>query len=345
MLVFERSPIRLTSPEYPRAKVLLAYTGGTIGMVRSPSGSFVPFSLSAIKGRMPELDLLGVEVDMYSLEEPIDSSDATPTFWAVVADLIAKHYYDYDGFVVLHGTDTMAYTASALSFMFEELAKPVVLTGAQLPLGVPRNDARANLLSAIEIAADGEVPEVCIYFNGLLLRGNRSKKVESFGFSAFESRNFPPLAKAGTSIAYHRSLIRPKSGLPFCHRTAMDESVGVLKVFPGLSRRYLEGFLGMDGLRGVVVESFGSGNLPSSQWFLEALATASAKGMVIVNVTQCLAGRVSHGDYANSSKLDDAGVWSGGDMTTEAALTKLMYLLANHLEVSLISKNLRGEMS
>lgn len=316
-----------------------------------------PFDFSQISDEVPEINRFGYTIDTYSFDPVIDSSDAKPEFWARIANVIKDNYDSYDGFVVLHGTDTMAYSASALSFMLEGLRKSVIFTGSQLPIGMLRTDGRENLISAIELAAmkddNGEpmVPEVCICFENKLFRGNRTTKYNSENFSAFSSPNYPILADIGIHIRYDRNAIHsflPEEG-EFKVNTAMDTNVAILKIFPGMTESYVDSVLSAKGLRAVVLETFGSGNAPSLPWFLEKIRRCTARGVVIVNVTQCQRGSVNMGTYANGAILEEAGVISGQDITTESALTKLFHLLGCHSDAESVKKGmespLRGEIS
>lgn len=315
--------------------VLVIYTGGTFGMVYDPQADqLIPFDFERVTERLPELLRFDFTITLLTLPNIIDSSNMTPAVWVELARLIETQYDQYDSFVILHGTDTMAYTASALSFMLGGLNKPVILTGAQLPIGAPRTDARENFITALEIAAAMDanglptVPEVCIYFNSLLLRGNRASKQESVQFNAFSSENYPHLATAGVSIDYNRPYIRPcQPGQTLQIRTALDPNVTILKLFPGITQPVVESILGIPTLRGVVLETFGAGNAPTDDWFLDALRSAINRGVLIVNVSQCEGGRVTQGRYQTSKQLEQIGVVSGADITTEAAITKLMVLL------------------
>ncbi|GAB3751460.1 asparaginase [Spirosoma pomorum] len=293
----------------------------------------VPFDFERVSERLPELGRLNFAITLLTMPTIIDSSNMTPAVWIELAQLIQKYYEQYDSFVILHGTDTMSYTASALSFMLTGLNKPVILTGAQLPIGMARTDARENFITALEIAAAQEngqplVPEVCVYFNSHLLRGNRSTKQESVQFNAFVSENYPDLATAGVSIAYNRPFIQPY--LPeqsLRTRTALDPNVTILKLFPGIPRAVVESILHIPGLRAVVLETYGAGNAPTDGWFLDTLKRIIAQGIIIFNVSQCEGGRVTQGRYQTSKMLEQIGVISGADITTEAAVTKLMVLL------------------
>lgn len=336
----------------------MIYTGGTIGMKHDPKDQTLkPFDFSQILGEVPELGKYALRVDSYTFDPLIDSSDVEPSLWQSLATLIKDRYEDYDGFVILHGTDTMAYSASALSFMLENLAKPVIFTGSQLPIGVPRTDGKENLISAVEIAAakDPEghplVPEVCIFFDSLLLRGNRSTKVSSEEFRAFRSPGFPALAEAGISIKYNRqAILKPESwSAPLRVSTSLDTRVSILKIHPGITPQVMRHLLCGDETRAVLLETYGSGNAPSGQWFLDIVNEAAAMGKVLMNVTQCLSGSVNMGLYATGKALERAGVVSGLDSTTEGALAKLFYLMGksddNDLVKARLAENLKGEIS
>ena len=337
--------------------MLLIYTGGTIGMKEDPAdGTLRPFDFSGILEEVPELRKFAVKIDSYTFNPLIDSSDVEPSLWQALARLIRDRYDDYDGFVVLHGTDTMAYSASALSFMLENLGKPVVFTGSQLPIGKLRTDGKENLISAVEIAAAKDshrhpmVPEVSICFNAQLLRGNRSVKVNATGFDAFKSPNYPPLATAGISIKYNNSFIhygydRRKE---FAIHTMLDTRVSVLKLHPGITEQAVRDILLGGGSRAVILETYGSGNAPCRPWFL-AIVRDACKSKILLNVTQCQSGDVDMDIYATGRALKDAGVICGHDITTEAALGKLFYLMGRHEDntqvKSLLEKNLKGEIS
>lgn len=337
------------------SKVLLISTGGTITMVRDKNtDALVPADLETFKAYMPELFVGNVAVDIQAFAPLIDSSDIGPDSWRQMAQMVVDRYDAYDGFVILHGTDTMSYSASALSFMLENLGKPVVFTGSQLPVGVLRSDAKENLLTAIEIAAakdeDGNptVPEVAIYFEDRLFRANRTTKRNAEHFSAFNSYNYPPLAKAGVHITYFPHLVRYNNPQrPLKLHTQFDTNVAVLKLFPGIRPSIVRALLHTRGLKGVVLETFGAGNAPSDQWLYRELKAAVDKGIIIVNKTQCNTGSVEMGLYAVSLNLMKAGVLSGYDITTEALLTKMMLLLGEQPENArdLITKDLCGEMT
>lgn len=332
--------------------ILVIYTGGTIGMVKDKkTGALYPFDMKKIYEALPVLKELDCVIDTIQFNPIIDSSDMRSEVWIRLADLIKTEYEKYDGFVVLHGTDTMSYTASALSFLLENLAKPVIITGSQLPLGMIRTDGRENIISAVEIAANDNVciPEVCIFFENKLFRGNRTTKINAEHFEAFYSGNYPSLAKVGINISYKQHLIHKTDNKTLKVYDKMCEDVAIIKVHPSLQKEHLNTFLSMPSLKGVILETYGSGNAPTSDWFLDAIKKAINKGIYVLNVTQCKAGSVVMGHYEASTALLEMGVISGGDITTEAALAKMMFVLGNYTEDSAIKKmlntNLRGEIS
>jgi len=341
-----------------KRSILLIYTGGTIGMKQDPDTlALKPFDFGQILKEVPELRKFGYTIDNVSFNPIIDSSDVKTDVWVEIARIIQSNYNGYDGFVVLHGTDTMAYSASALSFMLRDLEKPVIFTGSQLPIGMLRTDGRENLISSIEIAAAQDshghavVPEVCIYFENRLFRGNRTTKYNAEDFRAFRSANCPLLAEVGIHIRYNTQFIRyPKAwGRPLSIHTDLDTRVVILKIFPGITREYVEAILGMGNLKAIVLETYGSGNSLSDTWFLDALSNFDRSKGVIVNVTQCQAGSVDMSAYANGAILKNAGVIGGYDITVESALTKLFILLGeysdNEMVKRMMSENLRGEIS
>ena len=340
----------------PQSSVLLIYTGGTIGMKEDPEDRTLrPFDFSSLEDEVPEMRKFDFGVDALTFDPLIDSSDIEPSMWQKLALIIRDNYDRYDGFVVLHGTDTMAYSAAALSFMLEGLAKPVVFTGSQLPVGRLRTDGKENLVSAVEIAGAKlpggapAVPEVSIYFNSLLLRGNRSTKVDADGFEAFRSPNFPPLAQAGLDIRYNTdAILKPAPGGLKVH-CGLDTRVSILKVHPGITEQVVRDILLGAATRAVILETFGCGNAPSRGWFLDIVRESCGQGKILLNVTQCLRGTVNMDLYATGRALKSAGVLSGSDITLEGALGKLFFLMGesndNEYVKGLLEKNLRGEIT
>ena len=343
--------------ENKRPQVLLIYTGGTIGMIRNPeTGALENFDFDHLLDEVPELRRFDYDISTYTFQPPIDSSDMGLEHWARLVGIIERNYALFDGFVILHGTDTMAYTASALSFMLENLGKPVILTGSQLPIGMLRTDGKENLISAIEIAAakrqDGEpmVPEVCIYFKEKLMRGNRTTKINSEQFNAFRSFNYPELATAGIHIRYNTQAIRrPDPARPFKAHYLVDPNVVVLTLFPGIQQNLVHAVLNIPSLKAVVLRTFGAGNAPQLKWLKEELKAASESGILVVNITQCQSGSVHMGLYETSLPLLDAGVVSGYDSTPECAIAKLMFLLGHKLPLArlreMMNSSLAGEIT
>ena len=338
-------------------KVLLIYTGGTIGMGHNRrTGALEPLDFSHLVDNVPEFKLIPTEVDTYQFDPPIDSSDMTPLRWKQLLRIVSDRYDDYDGFVILHGTDTMSYTASALSFMFGNLTKPIILTGSQLPIGQLRTDGKENLMTSIELASahhkDGTpmVPEVCIYFSGHLLRGNRSTKQNADEFNAFDSFNYPHLCEAGVNFTFdeHR-ILKPDFTQPMTPHLELDNNVIIFSLFPGIEEHLIRHVLDAPELRSIVMRSYGSGNAPQQPWLMNLLRKASERNVVVVNISQCISGQVEMNRYDTGYQLKDAGVISGYDSTVEAAVTKLMHLQAKSDDADYIrrkmSQSIAGEIT
>jgi len=338
-------------------KILLVYTGGTIGMVKDfKTGALRTFNFDKLLKHIPEINHLNCIVKSISFEEPIDSSNMNILNWVSLAEIIETNYHDFDGFVVLHGSDTMSYTASAISFMFENLSKPIIFTGSQLPIGDLRTDAKENLITSIQIASSQEhekpvISEVCLYFEYKLYRANRTTKINAEHFEAFESLNFPPLGESGVHLKFSKHLLfKPEIfNKPLKVRKKLDNNIVILKIFPGITRAVVETILSIKNLKGVVVETYGSGNAPTEAWFVDLLKKTIKKGVYIINVTQCIGGSVILGHYETSEHLKKIGIINGKDITTESALAKLMYLLGQNIPKSEFKATfeapLRGEMS
>ena len=338
-----------------KSNILLIYTGGTIGMVKDyDSGSLKAFDFKTLMKNIPELNQLDCSIDSVSFKSPLDSSNMNPSHWVRIAELIEDNYPKYDGFVVLHGSDTMSYTASALSFMLENLTKPVIFTGSQLPIGDLRTDAKENLITSIQIAAQQEkgrpvIQEVGLYFEYKLYRANRTTKINAEHFQAFDSPNYPPLAESGVHLkVYNEYLLKPKASKKLKVHKHMDTNVAILKMFPGLNESVLNSVLNIPDLKALVLETYGAGNAPTEKWLLKSLEKAIGRNLHLVNVTQCSGGSVIMGQYETSKALMQMQVINGKDITTEAAIAKLMYLLGDKVSPKLFKTifetSLRGEM-
>mgnify|MGYP001197406615 CR=1 FL=1 len=328
-------------------RILLIYTGGTIGMIRNKiNNKLIPFTLESLLLSVPELQNDDVNIEYESIEDPIDSSNMNIKIWVEIADLIYKNHNEFNGFVILHGTDTMSYTASVLSFMLENINKPVILTGSQIPIGVRRTDAKENLITAIEIAGIEKINEVCIYFENQLFRGNRTTKINTEDFEAFKSPNYPLLAEVGVQIKFNNTQLKKSNKKLIVHRN-LSNDIAILKLYPGIKLEVIE--LIMKSVKGVVIESFGAGNAINDPGLVKLFENMIQQGKILINVSQCIHGNIISGEYESSAPFENKDIINGKDITTEAAVTKLMYLLGsskndNETRVKL-NKNLRGEVT
>jgi L-asparaginase len=339
---------------HSKPSILLIYTGGTIGMMKDfETGALKAFNFKKLLQKIPEIKQLDCIIETISFEKPIDSSNMNPEKWVQIATIIEENYVAFDGFVVLHGSDTMSYSASALSFMLENLNKPVVFTGSQLPIGDLRTDAKENLITAIQIASLQQkgkpvINEVCLYFEYKLYRGNRTTKINAEHFNAFTSPNYPPLAESGVHLNVNHNLLTIKNNKNLVVRKEINDNVVIIKMFPGINESVLSAIFSIPNLKGVVLETYGSGNAPTHDWFIQILKNAIKNGLFIVNVTQCSGGSVNMGQYETSTQLKKIGIISGKDITTEAAITKMMYLLGQNVAPkvfkTIFETPLRGEM-